>query len=296
MSNHPGPTEPLVRWREWVCLQHNLSWIYEGPVAASNRHGYYSPDHMGAWLVRRGQVTLKQPDRTVVAKAGEWLIPWPGFRQQDFSDDAVILSVRFHAAWPDGKPFFERGLSVTFPAREHPELEDAAMLLLRAAGPSLPTDPTQLASNPVPFARFLKVQEAMIRWLGVFYAVLVGRGLHPSRVGIRDERIVAALQRLDALPFSERCREGALAAEFGLGVSQFVRLFRQELGETPKQYFDQRRRDYCRQMLVSSAVPIKEISYNLGFERLSDFSAWFKKHYKLSPRQFRQQATATPAV
>ena len=114
-------------------------------------------------------------------------------------------------------------------------------------------------------------------------------GLQPSRLGIRDERILAALQRLDGLPYAEKLVESRLAGEFGLGVSQFVRLFRQELGETPKQYFGQRRRDYARQMLGGSAVPIKEVALNLGFGRLSDFSAWFKKYFEMAPREFRRQ-------
>jgi AraC-like DNA-binding protein len=37
---------------------------------------------------------------------------------------------------------------------------------------------------------------------------------------------------------SERLSESRLAKESGVGESQFVRLFRQEVGETPKQYFD----------------------------------------------------------
>jgi AraC-like DNA-binding protein len=109
-------------------------------------------------------------------------------------------------------------------------------------------------------------------------------------VGISDARIVTTLQRLDSFPLSGRLRESAIAAEVGLGVSQFVRIFREEMGETPKQYFDQRRRAYCRQMLGATSVPIKEIAYNLGFSRLSDFSAWFKHQFDMPPRTFRKTA------
>jgi len=147
-----------------------------------------------------------------------------------------------------------------------------------------------LVTAEIPFGDFLGVKIALLEWLAAFYEAMCALGLQPSRLGIRDERIVAALQRLDGLPYTEKFVEGRLAGEFGLGVSQFVRLFKQELGETPKQYFGQRRRDYARQMLAGSAVPIKEVALNLGFERLSDFSAWFKKHFEIAPRQFRRQA------
>ena len=300
MTSSLSPTrpEPHVRWREWITLRANLSWIYAGRVPASNRRGHWWPDHMGAWLIRRGRVLLRQEGegKTVIARAGEWLVPWPGYRYQEFSDDAEILSVRFRAAWPDGKPLFDRGLSVKFPGRDFPRLETAAESLLQTATPVIPADPIQLAEATVAFEQFIAVNTAFLQWLGVFYASLCSVGVKPSRIGIHDERIIATLQKLDAMPCSEKLREARLATDAGLGVSQFVRLFRHELGETPKQYFEQRRRAYCQEMLTTSAVPIKEVAYSLGFRRLSDFSAWFKHHHGLSPRPFRQQALQATQV
>jgi AraC-like DNA-binding protein len=279
-----------VWWRDWTNLQINLAWIYEGGVSSANRRGHFSPDHMGAWLMQKGTVTLRQNGQTTTARAGEWLVPWPGSRFQEFSEDAQILSVRFQAAWPDGKPLFERGLSVKFSAARFKNLEIAARNILERARPVIPKDPIQLSTASIPLGEFIEIKIALLQWVHAFYDAMCSLGLQPSRLGIRDERIVAALQRLDGFPYSEKLVESRLAGEFGLGVSQFVRLFRQELGETPKQYFGQRRQDYARQMLAGSAVPIKEIALNLGFLRLSDFSAWFKKHFEIAPRHFRRDA------
>jgi AraC-like DNA-binding protein len=283
-----------VRWSEWMNLRTNLSWIYEGGVLPKHQRGNFSPDHMGAWLVKRGSVLLRQEDKTVKAVAGDWLVPWPGFRYQEFSADAEILSVRFRAAWPDNKPLFDRGLSIKFPARDFPRLERLAREILRSAGGILPSEPMLLAQEAVPFERYIVVNMMFMRWLGQFYTALCQLGVKPARVGVHDERIIAALQRLDSFALSERLSEGRLARESGVGESQFVRLFRQEMGETPKQYFDQRRRDYCREMLTGSNVPIKEVAFSLGFRRLSDFSAWFKHHFGLSPRNFRRQVLHSP--
>jgi AraC-like DNA-binding protein len=286
--------EPAVRWSEWINLQTNLSWIYEGGVLPQFQKGNFSPDHMGAWLIKRGSVGLRQEGKTVKAMAGEWLVPWPGFRYQEFSADAEILSVRFRATWPDNKPLFDRGLSVKFPAREFPRLERLAREILRSAHAIIPNEPVQRAQEAVPFERFATVNMMFLRWLAQFYAALCSLGVKPSRIGLHDERLIAALQRLDAFPLSERLSESRLAKEAGLGASQFVRLFRQEVGETPKQYFDHRRRNYCRAMLTGSDVPIKEVAFTLGFSRLSDFSAWFKNHFGLSPRSFRNQVLRSP--
>lgn len=288
--------DPPVRWHEWAKLRVGLLWIYDAPVAVANRRGRYTPQHLGAWLLKKGRATLRQEGKTVVAHAGEWLVPWPGYRYQEFSDDAEIISVRFRADWPDGKPLFDRGLSVKFPAREHPELARRAHTLLDAARPVIPANPTQLAQAPVAFDDFIEVHRAFMSWLGVFYATLCGLGVKPSRIGIHDERIVAALHTLDSVALSERLLESRLAGEAGLGVSQFVRLFRHELGETPKQYFDQRRRAYCREMIAGTPVPIKEVAYTLGFKRLSDFSAWFKAAHGMSPRRFREEVRQSTHV
>lgn len=290
----PAASEPLVRWREWTNLRTNLSWTYEGRVLPSYQRGNFSPDHLGAWLIQRGSVLLRQEGKTVTAIAGEWLVPWPGYRYQEFSHDAEILSVRFRAAWPDGKALFDRGLSVKFPAREYPQLERLAKDLVRTTRPIIPTDPVELAQEAVPFERFIVVNMMFLRWLGQFYTALCSLGVKPARIGVHDERIIVALQKLDVVPLSERLREARLAKEAGLGVSQFVRLFRHEMDETPKQYFDQRRRNYCREMLTGSAVPIKEVAFSLGFRRLSDFSAWFKGHFGLSPRSFRTKVLHSP--
>jgi AraC-like DNA-binding protein len=244
---------------------------------------------MAAWLVRRGHVTLKQPGKTLTAKAGEWLVPWPGDRYQEFSEHAEILSVRFQAAWPDGKPLFDRGLSVKFAAAGFPELESSTRQLLALAQKVIPADPLQLSTIPVQFSQFLVIKAALLGWISLLHHALCAIGLQPSRIGIRDERIVGAIQRLDGFMLTEKRIEARLARESGLGPSRFVRLFRESLGETPKQYFDQRRYDYCRQLLAGTSVPIKEIAFNVGFRRISDFSAWFKNRCDKSPRQFRRE-------
>lgn len=286
--NTESASAPSALWSEWLNLSINLAWIYEGEVPAKNRRGHYSPDHLGAWLVLRGNVLLRHHGQTVRARVGEWLVPWPGQRYQEFSDDAVILSVRFTARWPDGKPLFERGLSTVFAASDHPGLERVARQLLAVSRQTMPSTAGNVPHSMLTLGAFVDLQVAVLRWIDEFTRTLCALDLRPMRIGIRDERIMATLQRLDAFPLSERLREQSIAAEVGLGISQLVRIFREELGETPKQYFDQRRRTYCHQMLGGTGVPIKEVACNLGFSRLSDFSAWFKKQFNVPPREFRK--------
>jgi AraC-like DNA-binding protein len=290
------PNALTAHWGEWVNLHTSLAWVYEGEVPRENLCGDYRPDHLGAWLLLKGSAVLKQPGRTVHAKVGQWLIPWPGQRHQEFSDDAHILSVRFKAHWPDGKPLFDSGLSVVFDAADYPGLERVARELLACSRRHVITRAGAVPSISLTLGDFVGMQVAVLPWIDEYTRTLCALGLRPTRIGVDDERVLDTLQRLDAYPLSCRLRESNIASEVGLGVSQLVRIFREAMGATPKQYFDQRRRAFCQSMLSSTSVPIKEISYSLGFTRLSDFSAWFKHNFNISPRSFRQNSRRASSV
>lgn len=276
-----------ARGGDWASLQAHLGWVYEGPVLSHGRTGSFEPYYMGAWLIISGSAAVRRSGVETTAKAGQWLIPWPGFHQQEFTPDAKILSVRFRAHWPDGKPLFEHGLSTRFRSAEHPEMEVAARRLLKIARRYTPAHPDRLAQAQFPIDDFIAMQTRLLEFVGVFAHVLIQRGLRPNRLGIRDERVLQALAWLDRHALSERFLEEELAARVGLGPSQLVRLFRREVGVTPKRYFESRRRSVSARLLADSATPIKQIASDLGFAHLSDFSLWFKTVHGLSPRSFR---------
>jgi AraC family transcriptional regulator len=100
------------------------------------------------------------------------------------------------------------------------------------------------------------------------------------------------LHELDRLPLSAAFSESDLAKLAGLQMGHFVRIFRRQVGVTPKRYFMKRRRAACRRLLAGSEMPIKEIALDLGFRRLSDFSTWFRQAEGISPREFREQRHA----
>ena len=278
-----------LQYRDWSSLSADLSWIYEGPVPELYREARLTPRFLGGWLVRKGMVTLRQDGRTHTAKPGEWLIVRQADGEQKFSAEAEILSVRFVAEWPDGKPFFDDGLSIVLAAREVPALEESARRLLETVKPIAPPTPVDLRVHGVSLRHFIEVKARFWEWFGILHDALADRDIHPTRTSIRDERVRAILHTLDQLPLSSRVREEELARHGGLSIAHFVRLFRDEVGTTPKRYFDDRRREACRRLLAFSETPIKEIAIGLGFLRLSDFSAWFKSRHDLSPRNFREQ-------
>lgn len=278
----------IARQFDWMNLKINLVWIYDGPVSLAGRSGQFDVSYLSAWFIRSGHVRLQAEGKEVCATAGEWLLPWPGNRHQVFSEDAELLSVSFHAQWPDGRSFFDHGLSAVFPRELAPKLEVRALRLLKAAKPYLPSDPIGFMRAPIPFEAFVRIKMALLEWLSAYYEAVSRMGIRPTRLDIQDDRVFESLRYLDQLPLDERVTEAALASQAGLSASQFVRVFREQAGQTPKQYFEQRRRDFVRRMLSGSEVPIKQVALELGFLRLSDFSAWFKNFAGMSPRKFRQ--------
>ncbi len=294
---------PLTtRYQDWLALRTNLLWIYEGLVPASGRGGkadvvtqgieststVMALDYSAVWLILRGTAKVSQEGRTLTAKAGQWILPWAGIREQQFSPDAELLSVRFQAHWPDGRPLVDQGLGLVFPRARFPALEAAARMLLARTSTHAPAaDARLLGSVDFSLTDFFEVKIALLTFVNEFFSALVGCGLNPSRLGARDERVLQALSHLDMQPLTTKFREQDLAREVGLGLSQFVRLFRAEMGVTPKKYLDMRRRDTCRRMLIASSIPMKQISLELGFSHPPDFSAWFKKVHGVSPKAFR---------
>ncbi|HEY0943896.1 MAG TPA: helix-turn-helix transcriptional regulator [Opitutaceae bacterium] len=277
-----------LQLQDWSNLHADLSWVYEGAVEPVHRDAPYRPDLLGAWLVLDGAARLTQQGRTLTARPGEWLIIRQASGHQHFSDDAKILSVRFTAEWPDRKPFYDEGLSRMLKGGHHPKLEAAARTLVSRARPHIPEHTNMLHRQAMSFADFVGIRRAFWSWLVELHEALAVEGVAATRTLLHDERIVKVVRELDHLPLDARLREGPLAKSVGLQVGHFVRTFREQVGRTPKRYFDELRRTACRKMLTGSETPIKEIALNLGFARLSDFSAWFRRAEGVPPRKYRQ--------
>ena len=107
-----------------------------------------------------------------------------------------------------------------------------------------------------------------------------------------SDTVLKILVCLDKLPLSDRSSQNRIAVENGLNAKNFVRLFKDETGMTPKRYFNYRRIEFCRRQLVESDTPVKVIALELGFAHLSDFSCWVKKNFGAPPTSCRRNARA----
>ena len=77
------------------------------------------------------------------------------------------------------------------------------------------------------------------------------------------------------------------AAENNIGYSWFRRMFKNYTGLSPRQYCLQLKIIRAKELLLSTNLSVKEISYELGFESIHYFSRMFKQKTGKSPSEFR---------
>lgn len=80
-----------------------------------------------------------------------------------------------------------------------------------------------------------------------------------------------------------------LAASYELSVDHFRRIFRIQLGMTPREYILHQRMTRAAELLQNTNMRIKEIEQVCGFQSVVDFSRSFKKCYGKSPSQYREK-------
>jgi AraC-like DNA-binding protein len=78
------------------------------------------------------------------------------------------------------------------------------------------------------------------------------------------------------------------AAENNMGYSWFRRMFKNYTGLSPRQYCIQLKIMRAKELLLSTNLTVKEISYELGFESIHYFSRMFKQKTGINPTKFRK--------
>ena len=68
------------------------------------------------WLIYTGSAKVTIGDQTITASPGQWLLPRPVARLQQFTANIEILSLNFYANWPTGEPLFGDRLGLTLNA------------------------------------------------------------------------------------------------------------------------------------------------------------------------------------
>ena len=85
-----------------------------------------------------------------------------------------------------------------------------------------------------------------------------------------------------------------LAARCGMSEVYLRKLFQKKYGTSPNRYIKNLKLQYAAELLLSNFYSVHQICYMSGFNDESYFSREFKKHYHVSPSQFR--SAYNPAI
>lgn len=247
----------------------------------------FSP-HTSAWLVLRGWARASTADGPAEARAGEWLISPPGERLQEASDDCRHLSIAFVARWVFGRELFPFVRPFSFPETEVPALRVHGLRLAAEAARHFPKARHDLPDSSGPLFAHVRLAAGFYAWFESVETVMKNRRIEPVLMEV-DPRVEEAVRVVNRTP-SRTPLPRELASHAGLGLSQFNRLFRQELGMSIHAYCQQRKLGAARALLAAPGSRVKETAFHLGFLSSQHFSRWFHMRTGMTPSQYQDRA------
>ena len=84
--------------------------------------------------------------------------------------------------------------------------------------------------------------------------------------------------------------------QVGVTVGQLSRLCREVLGKSSLQVINDRLIQEAQRELVYTALPIKQLASELGFEDDAYFSRFFRKHMGMTPKAYRAKSLAQMGI
>ena len=107
-----------------------------------------------------------------------------------------------------------------------------------------------------------------------------------TQVGRVDPRVQLAMDEM-CRNFNGEINLDSLAQTCGLSVSRLAHLFRLQTGTTPQRFLELQRINRAKQLLELTALSVKEIAREVGYENPLYFSLRFKRFARVSPRGYR---------
>ncbi len=275
---------------EIYAVQPRLVWATEREVETHFLDYETSSDQfIVCWFIERGHVRVDYDNESVEAKKGQWLMLRAAEGHQHFSPRSRLISIRFDLRLRGGEALFSRENYRILSGNDFPILETTARALLHLLNPSHGAESHLIGRNQMTLAQNFRVEAAFMNWVAAYVDMMAATGATQASPTRRDERINLALSLIEKHPMREKFTESELARSCSLSSNQFARLFQREMGKSAFQYYDERRLELARHALNDTAMPVKEIAFELGFSSSPHFSNWFKDKEGRSPRAWRAQ-------
>ena len=102
------------------------------------------------------------------------------------------------------------------------------------------------------------------------------------------------LSQLDAVSLDTKSEFKNIEEEVGISQATLYRMFKKELGMTPRQYILNRKLEFCAYLLRNTRLTTRQIAEKTDLD-LSFFSRTFRRKYQLPPGQFRKSSNIANA-
>ena len=86
--------------------------------------------------------------------------------------------------------------------------------------------------------------------------------------------------------------EDSFAHTLGVSARHLRRLFKDEVGSTPKSIADRNRMDFARKLITETNLPFAKIAFASGFSSIRRFNGSIKKRFTRSPSELRKSKTS----
>ena len=106
-----------------------------------------------------------------------------------------------------------------------------------------------------------------------------------------DERFCRKLERIvDTRMRNPNLNIDVIAAQFGIGRTNFYRKVRELMGMSPNDYLRKCRMDRAAELLRTTDLPVSDVCVQIGVPDAQYFSRVFKTFYGVTPTAYREQA------
>ena len=106
------------------------------------------------------------------------------------------------------------------------------------------------------------------------------------RGGLAQHKLRIAIAFIDE-NLDRDIRLAEIAALVAMSPYHFARMFKQSTGFTPHQYLIRQRLTKAQELLRRSDIAIADIGYMVGYKNPSHFTSLFRKHFKVTPKAYR---------
>lgn len=271
---------------DWNTVRCRLLWYYKG--APSTQSGTFTTVNLIVCHLLRGELKVECPGLCMRAPAGSWMVMLHtlGRRYQEFAPGSRVESL--HLGMDTGSAEWA-GPPVLVMKGDKPLRAVIARVgrYVTAWYPSglMPTGPVYANRT---FEERIQLQTLVWSFMGVLYPHLQEAGIHLCDPEQYDARISAGMAFINNLPINLPWDRRQIGRATGVSADHLDRIWRKARGQTPFQYWDDRRVRAACDQLENSQASIKEIAWRLGFAHLPQFSMWFRRHHDITPRDYRR--------